>query len=569
MLVGASGKKRAEDARAYLAAIIASSTDAIISKTLDGIVTSWNGGAEAIFGHTADEMIGRPIAILFPPDRLAEEDQILARLRRGERVEHFETVRRRKDGRDIDVSVTISPVRDGCGRIIGASKIARDISARKHAEAMLRGLNENLERRVAERAYELAEANRRLMAEMAERDRSEAALRQVQKLEVVGQLASGLAHDFNNLLAAILGNLELLEMRLTDERLRRLVRAAARAARRGAKLNERMLAFSRKQHLAPKPVELNELIRGIRDLLHHTLGGAVEVATALAPDLWPVRVDPHLLEMVVLNLAINGRDAMALGGRLVIETRNVKAGDLDASIGLVPDDYVLVSVADTGTGMTPDVLAHACEPFFTTKEPGRGSGLGLAQVVGFAKQSGGGLGIRSTPGEGTTVGVYLPRSPDPASALREDPGRASRCRAIPGARVLVVDDQEDVREVIAAYLDELGYSVAQAAGGPPALEFLQTNSDGVDLLIADYAMPAMSGIELARAARERRPNLPVIVVTGRSDPAGIEAETENAILLLKPFRMHQLGAAIEHALRRKGSVPTSSRIVRLKPRPRR
>ena len=251
LLVDISERQAADSTRAYLAAIVGSSDDAIISKDLDGTVASWNRGAEAIFGYTAEEMIGRPIAFLFPPDRLHEEDAILERLRRGERIEHFETVRRRKDGREIDVSVTISPVRDATGRIVGASKIARDITEKKRAEATLRDLNENLEQRVAERTHELAEAIERERSQAKEREAAEAKFQQAQKLEAVGQLASGIAHDFNNLLTAILGNLELLDMRLSDERLRKLAQAAMRSARRGAKLNEQMLAFSRKQHLAP------------------------------------------------------------------------------------------------------------------------------------------------------------------------------------------------------------------------------------------------------------------------------------------------------------------------------
>jgi PAS domain S-box-containing protein len=290
MLVDISDRKAIDSARAHLAAIVESSDDAIISKDLDGTVTSWNRAAENIFGYRADEMVGRPIWLIFPPDRLAEEDLILDRIRRGERVEHFETVRRRKDGHDIDVSLTISPVRDDAGNIIGASKIARDITERKHAETALRDLNENLERRVAERTRELVEAIEQLRAEGGERERAEAALRQAQKMEAVGQLASGMAHDFNNLLTAILGNLELIESRLVDEKVRKMVQAASRAALRGAQLNEQMLAFSRKQHLAPRPVDLNTLVRDMSDLLQRTLGGTVRVATALAPELWPAAV---------------------------------------------------------------------------------------------------------------------------------------------------------------------------------------------------------------------------------------------------------------------------------------
>src|SRR5436190_18607371 len=350
MLVDIRERQEANDARAYLGAIIECSDDAIVSKTLEGIVTSWNRGAEAIFGYTAEEMIGQPITRLFPADRLLEEDVILERIRRGDRVDHFETVRRCKDGRQIDVSVTISPVRDVSGRIVGASKIARDISDKKRAEAALRDLNDRLEQRVGERTRELAEANNRLLTETAERERTEAELLQAQKMDAVGQLVSGLAHDFNNLLAAILGNLELLEMRLSDPHLVKLAQAAARSARHGAKLNEQMLAFSRKQYLSPKPVDLNELVLGTQDLLRRSLGGKVEITAALADGLWSALVDPHQLELVLLNLAINARDAMPAGGRVEIRTRNVNAGERNKPAELAPGDYVMISVPDSGTG---------------------------------------------------------------------------------------------------------------------------------------------------------------------------------------------------------------------------
>ena len=566
MLIDISERKDADDARAYLAAIIDSSDDAIVSKTLEGIVTSWNKAAETIFGYTAEEMIGQPITRLFPPDRLEEENLILSRIKRGERVDHFETIRRRKDGRDIGISVTISPVRDGSGRIVGVSKIARDVTDQKRAEATLRDLNENLELRVAERTRELAEANNRLLTETAERERTEADLLQARKMEAVGQLVSGLAHDFNNLLAAILGNLELLEMRLPDDNLLKLVQAAARSARHGAKLNEQLLAFSRKQHLTPKPVDLNELVVGTQDLLRRSLGGTVEVATALAGDLWPAFVDPHQLELVILNLAINARDAMPAGGRVLIETRNVKASERNKPAELSPGDYVLLSVADNGTGMSPDVLVRACEPFFTTKEPGKGSGLGLAQVYGLAQQSGGGLRIASTAGKGTSVAVYLPRSLAEPLKSPEQPPAAGHEGLTRRARVLVVDDNEDVRDVIVAYLDVLGYRALQAASGQDALELLEGGVGSVDLLMADYAMPGMSGTELARAVRGKWPELPVIVITGYADATGFDDQFDQAILLRKPFRINELGTAIEHAVQHSAASAKPAKVVPLRSR---
>jgi PAS domain S-box-containing protein len=549
MLVDISDRKVAENARAYLAAIVESSDDAIISKDLNGIVRSWNRGAEAIFGYRAEEMIGRPISVLFPPDRLAEEDDILARLRRGGRVDHFETVRRRKDGRDIDVSLTISPVRDAAGRVVGVSKIARDITEKKRAEAALHDLNESLEQRVAERMREVAEANGRLMAEAAERERAEAALLQSQKLEAVGQLASGLAHDFNNLLAVILGNLELLDMRLPDERLRKLVQAAARSAQRGAKLNQQLLAFSRKQHLVPQSIDLNALIGEMAEMLQRTLGGTVKVETPLAPDLWPSLVDPSQLELVVLNLALNARDAMPPGGgSLRIATRNVTASAAGRAAELSPGDYVCLAVSDNGSGMSEAVLARACEPFFTTKELGKGSGLGLAQVYGFARQSGGGLVIDSVVGEGTTVSVYLPRGQaldvraahDGTGSLRTPGGRA--------LTILVVDDQSDVREVVAAYLETLGFQAVHAATGRTALGLLGEGST-IDALVVDYAMAEINGIELAQAARAKCPDLPVVIMTGYSDISGIDAQIPYAVLLKKPFRINDLASSVERALR--------------------
>jgi PAS domain S-box-containing protein len=552
LLVDISEQQAADSSRAYLAAIVESSDDAIISKDLHGIVASWNRGAEAVFGYRAEEMIGRPIARLFPPDRLHEEPEILNRVRRGQRVDHFETKRQCKDGREIDVSVTISPVRDATGRVVGASKIARDITEKKRAEAALRDLKENLEQRVGERTRELAEAIERERAQAKEREGAEAAFRQAQKLEVVGQLASGVAHDFNNLLTSILGNLELLEMRLADERLRKLAQAAMRSARRGAKLNEQMLAFSRKQHLTPTSVDLNALVMGIEDMLRRTLGGTVEVRTVLAPDLWPALVDPHQLELVVLNLAINARDAMPLGGRVLIETRRMKASQLDKSLDVAPGDYVLVSVADTGEGMGEEVLARACEPFYTTKEPGKGSGLGLAQVYGLARQSGGGLQIKSAVGQGTTVEVYLPRSFAQGEAATEL-WDGERPRALGSrATVLVVDDQEDVREVTVAHLEALGYQVVQAACGRTALDLLGRNCAGIEVVMADYAMPGMSGIELAQAVRATCPDLPVIIVTGYVDTTGLDGRLENAALLKKPYRMNELGATVEYALQGRG-----------------
>ncbi|MBV9015966.1 MAG: response regulator, partial [Alphaproteobacteria bacterium] len=324
-------------------------------------------------------------------------------------------------------------------------------------------------------------------------------------------------------------------------------------------------AFSRKQHLSPKPVDLNELVLGSQDLLRRSLGGTVEVSTALASDLWPAFVDPHQLELVVLNLAINARDAMPAGGRVTIETRNVQSSESDKPAELPPGDFVLVSVSDTGIGMSPEVLARACEPFFTTKEPGKGSGLGLAQVYGLAQQSGGGLRMTSTPGQGATVDVYLPRSlvrPHKASETIEPAGREALTRR---AKVLVVDDNQDVRDVIIAYLETLGYRTEQAASGRDALALLAGNAGSLDLLLADYAMPGMSGADLARAVRAQWPELPVVVITGYADTERFDGQLDDAVLLRKPFRIQNLREAIEQAMQRSARA-APGKVVALRPR---
>jgi CheY-like chemotaxis protein len=382
-------------------------------------------------------------------------------------------------------------------------------------------------------------------------------------MEAVGQLASGIAHDFNNLLSSVLGNLELLDMRLGDERLRKLVQAAARSAQRGAKLNDQLLAFSRKQHLAPRSVDLNALIGGVEDMLRRTLGGTVDVRTALASDLWSALVDPHQLELVILNLAINARDAMPLGGGVTIATRNVAAGEIDKSLGLAPGDYVRLSVADTGVGMTPEVLARACDPFFTTKEVGKGSGLGLAQVYGVARQSGGALRIESTVGQGTAVEIYLPRSFGRPAAAAEPRQRQPAGTVAGGATVLVVDDHEDVREVATAQLEALGYQVVQAASGKVALDLLGSGN-GIDLLMVDYAMPEMSGVDLARAVQRKCPEMPVLIVTGYADTALVHGQIPLARIMKKPYRMTELAEAVENLLRRRGAERPAGNVVPLR-----
>jgi len=417
---------------------------------------------------------------------------------------------------------------------------ARDrIQAIRAAEALL-------ERRVQERTAELESANRQLAAQIAERERVESVLSQAQRLEAVGQLTSGVAHDFNNLLMVVLGNIRQMQKTLADPVVQRRLEMMAQAAERGAQLTAQMLAFSRRQRLEPRAVDLNDTVRSMRDLLQATMGGSVRIETALQPDLWAAMIDPTQIELVILNLAINARDAMDVGGTLTVETANVALGEPVRPEEPAVGDYVMVAVTDTGSGMSPEVLAKVFEPFFTTKEVGKGSGLGLSQVFGLAKQSGGGVRIDSAPGRGTSVRVFLPR----AAAQAEPAAKAAALSSLPAhkdLRVLLVDDDSAVREVTAGILQDLGYRVVEAGSGGAALEVLERQSE-IDLLLVDFAMPGMNGAEVAREVRARRPGLPILFVTGYADTEALDSTGDEGILR-KPFLEQDLAAKLRSVLR--------------------
>jgi signal transduction histidine kinase len=412
-------------------------------------------------------------------------------------------------------------------------------------------LNEELERRVSERTEELAAANRLLVGQIEERERVEATLRQMQRLEAVGQLTSGVAHDFNNLLTVVLGNIHFLERDLKaagieGKSMQRLSHMRV-AAERGAKLTDQLLTFSRRQRLQPKILDLNGTIGQMRDLLQSTIGGSIEITIQLGRDVWPALADPTQLELAVLNLAINARDAMPSGGRLTVATANVTF-----SAPILPEDppagdYVEICVSDTGAGMTDEVKRKAFEPFFTTKEIGKGSGLGLSQVLGFAKQSSGGVQIRSRAGEGTSVHIYLPR----AQAAQAESARAAQPngethRLAAGGTILLVDDDRAVRAVTAAMLREMGYSVLEAGSGGAALDIIAREGN-INLLVLDFAMPGMNGAEVARQAKAKRPNLPVLFVTGFADRTGL-AGIDQTCILGKPFEPGELANKVKLAI---------------------
>jgi len=418
-----------------------------------------------------------------------------------------------------------------------------------------RRLNEELEIRVNQRTAELAAANRQLLRQIEERERVETTLRQMQRLEAVGQLTSGVAHDFNNLLTVVLGNIGFLERDfaasgINGKATQRLSYMRS-AAERGAKLTDQLLSFSRRQRLEPRSLDLNEIVASMRDLLQSTMGGSIQIETSFSDKLWPAMVDPTQLELAILNLAINARDAMEVGGTLTVSTANVT---LDAP--RYPEeppagDYVAVCVSDTGTGMDEPVRRKVFEPFFTTKEPGKGSGLGLSQVLGFAQQSSGGVSLESQPGKGTRVHIYLPRStvqaerPSTALAGVKAPALAN------GGKVLLVDDDSGVREVTAAMLRDLGYIVLEAGSGGGAFELLE-REPVIDLIVMDFAMPGMNGAEVARQARIDRPTIPILFITGFADRAAISG-IEGAQIIGKPFSRDELAEKVTQVLSAAGS----------------
>jgi len=475
-----------------------------------------------LFGYAREEVLGRSL-----PEFMAEESAQLYRdnawpdmlASRGS-VRSFDYLFRKRSGEVFHGRLSSRGEWDADGRFVRTWAATADITVQKEAEAQLV---------------------------------------QAQKMEVVGQLTGGVAHDFNNLLTAVLGNLELLERRTRDAAASRYVQSARRAAERGAKLTEQLLAFSRKQHLQPRAVDANGIVAGMGELLARTMGGTIQLRTALDPQLWPALLDPTQVELMILNLAINARDAMPLGGTLTIATANVAAGMPGAPPEVGHRDSVILSVSDTGTGMSGEVLSRAFEPFFTTKEVGKGSGLGLSQVYGLVKQSGGAVRIDSRPGTGTTVWLYLLRAAESTVAevrAQQDAAASS------GGRILVVDDDADVRDITVQLLREAGYAVAEAGGGRAALAALE-RGEVYDLVLVDIAMAGLNGIETVRQLRRRRPALHVLFITGYADTSTFDAQTGADPVLRKPFSRDALVAAAQGALRR-GPAPPSAKIVALR-----
>ena len=489
--------------------LVQSVTDyAIYMLDPEGRVSSWNAGAQRIKGYAPEEIIGRHFSQFYTEaDREAGEPRraLETALREG-RFEK-EGLRQRKDGSIFTAHVVIDPIRDSEGRLVGFAKVTRDISERKAQQQAL------------EQARE--------------------ALFQSQKMDAVGQLTGGVAHDFNNLLMAILGSLELAKKRLPDDpQLHRLIDNAVQGARRGSTLTQRMLSFARRQALNPKPLDLPELVRAMLELLERSIGPAISIETRFPMKLAAVQADQNQLEMALLNLVVNARDAMPGGGsiRITAEDMALEAG---AVPGLKPGRYVRLSVRDQGEGMDEETLARAIEPFFTTKGVGKGTGLGLPMVHGMAGQIGGGFELKSKKGEGTEAVLWLPQAAAGAARADAAPGAAVAGGAAP-LTVLAVDDDALVLFNTTAMLEDLGHTAIEARSGREALEILRKTR--VDLVVTDQAMPQMTGVQLAETIRAEWPGMPVILATGYADlPGGTGKELPK---LSKPFDEATLAAAI-------------------------
>ena len=499
-----------------LAAIVESSDDAIVSKTLQGTIMSWNTSAERIFGYSAAEMVGSSVYLLIPPELHAEERDILARIARGEHVAHFETTRLRKDGTRIPISLSVSPMRDSSGSVIGISSIKRDISARKQAEE---------------------------------------ALRQAAKMEALGALAGGLAHDFNNQLHALSGfahfiardvglgapaRQDLMEIQKTIERM--------------ASLTRQLLAFARQQVLTPETLDLNTAVDDTLPMLRRLIAGNLTISSSLAKGPKWVRVDRAQLVQVLLNLVINARDAMPAGGQVSIRTETIEVGPgqvIDRlGVQVEPGAYAELAVSDSGQGIPEEHLPHIFEPFYTTKEVGQGTGLGLATVEGIVSQSGGHIQVLSTVRKGTAFRILLPltREPAPTATI----GSPAPTRDSLQGRVLIVEDEDPVREVVTRMLQGEGYEVLGARHGAEALTCLEEVGGAVDIVITDVVMPVMGGRELTTELHRRYPNLPVVWMSGQ--PREVEHrfsdQTKDLAFLQKPIPPRVLLQTITQVLQR-------------------
>jgi PAS domain S-box-containing protein len=497
-----------------LAAIVESTTDAIISTTPDGVITSWSAGAERMFGYTAAEVIGRSAKLITPPDKLREYEELRragGAVKRGDRVLDFETVRLHKDGTRVDVSMSWAPIKDASGAVTGVGGIVRDISTRKRLEEQFL---------------------------------------QAQKMESLGTLAGGVAHDFNNLMTAILGISDInLEQLPPESPLHEDFQEIRETSERAANLSLQLLAFSRRQIIEPTVVNLNDVVHRVERMLRRIIGEDITLVTGLNGELWPVKLDEGQFEQVLVNLAVNARDAMPGGGTLTVETDNVRfdrtpIGAPDLAAG----EYAMLSMGDTGHGMSAEVRARIFEPFFTTKEAGRGTGLGLATSYGIVTQAGGLMRVYSEPGLGATFKIYLPRV---RGRVRRDAGRPRPAPAARGSEtILVVEDECAVRTLTARVMRGLGYHIVTTEDGAEALRVMEARGDEFDLVMTDLVMPRMGGRELADRLAAGGWRAKVLFTSGYTDDAILRhgVQEHQLAFLRKPYSPGMLAAKVRAVL---------------------
>ncbi|MGH9723321.1 MAG: response regulator [Bryobacteraceae bacterium] len=504
-------RRRAERSRDHLASIVESSQDAIIGISLDAAIASWNAGAAQIYGYLAEEIRGKPVSILFAPEDIDTLNQAIEALRRGGSISRYESKGVRKTGDLIDVALTMSPIREEGGGIAGAAAIARDITDHKQLQREL------------------------FLA---------------QKMEAIGRLAAGVAHDFNNLLTVVTGYSAIVLGQLKEQDpLRQEVREIGRAGERAASLTRQLLAFSRNQILQPRVLDLNVIVTEMDRMLRRLIGEDIELTAALDSGLKWVKADPGQIEQIIMNLAVNARDAMPKGGKLTIETANV---DLEKEfaerhIPVPPGPYVMLAVTDTGIGMNGETQARIFEPFFTTKAQGQGTGLGLATVYGIVEQCGGAILVYSEVDHGTVFKIYLPGVQGapviPEAAPVAAPQRGSET-------VLVVEDEDAVRGLVCRILHARGYTVLAARNGGEALLLCEQQSREINLMITDVVMPAMSGSELAQRLAPLHPEMKVLFMSGYTDGAIVHHGVldPQTAFLNKPFTPSGLAAKVREVL---------------------